>query len=682
MENLSLIIIEDDAIIGMDLKRRLNKMGILSVQIYANAQKALQHVRKERCDLVLMDIGLPGEMDGVDAASIIRQQHHIPVVFVTGFADEKTLNRARLAEPAGYILKPFKEHEIYATITISIYRNQMEARLRSQQEMQGEILNHIQDGIITVDSEYQIRFTNPKSANMLAVDNYGSEKKLGEYSDELKSFCQHMEGNEEGYTKTWNNHLLNLPRGVRIVDISITRIHLPPEADRESARGFLVVLHDKTQLKTMEAQVAYHESHDRLTGLLNRSEFQAVLEQELEYGLEDSRQRSLVFFDIDQFTLINEISGHLAGDELLKQISKRLEVFFDSSPAISRLGDDEFAVILQGDSSDNLEKQVTSFLKEINREKFSFQDSQFPLSITAGMCHFSRELLNSHLLLSIAIDANILAKDEQCTTFKVLSLEDEVLMKRRGELRWISTITDSLEQNRFVLYFQSIIPLQQEQGLGNKVEILVRMLDENNEIIPPVEFIPAAERYNLMHLIDRWVIHRLLSNFNEAERSVEVDSPIFCINLSGASMLTSDLDMFISSEIERYDIDPKRICFEITETSAISNMSMATTLITSLRSYGCLFALDDFGNGFSNFNYLRYLEVDYLKIDGSFVRNMDTNPISRAMVEAINSLSQAVHMKTIAEFVSNAQILRILTEIGVHYGQGYAIGKPRALLKE
>ncbi|AHC15486.1 two-component system response regulator [Salinispira pacifica] len=681
MENLSLIIIEDDAIIGMDLKRRLNKMGILSVQIFANAQKALQQLRNESCDLVLMDIGLPGEMDGVDAAAIIRQQYHIPVVFVTGFADEKTLNRARLAEPAGFILKPFKEHEIYATITISIYRNRMEGRLRSQQEMQGEILNHIQDGIITVGSDYLIRYTNPKSEKMLAVDSYGSEKELGHYSDELKSFCQELTGKEEGYTRTWDNYLLNLRQGIRIVDISITKIHLPPEAQREEDRGFLVVLHDKTQLKTMEAQVAYHESHDRLTGLLNRSEFQAILEQELENGLEDSRHRSLVFFDIDQFTLLNEISGHLAGDELLKQISKRLEVYFETSPAISRLGDDEFAVILQGDSPGNMEKQVKGFLKELNREKFNFQDSQFPLSITAGMCHFSRELLNSHLLLSIAIDANILAKGEQGTTFKVLTLEDEVLMKRRGELRWISTITDSLEQNRFLLYFQPIIPLQKNTGLVNKVEILIRMLDENNELVPPGDFIPAAERYNLMHLVDRWVIHRLLSNFAQAEKAVGVECPIFCINLSGASMLSSDLDIFISSEIERYDIDPKRICFEITETSAISNMSNATTLISSLRSYGCLFALDDFGNGFSNFNYLRYLEVDYLKIDGSFVRNMDTNPISRAMVEAINSLSQAVNKKTIAEFVSNPQILRILTDIGVHYGQGYAIGKPRALLE-
>jgi diguanylate cyclase (GGDEF)-like protein len=679
MEKLKLIIIEDDAIIGLDLKRRLKRMGIGQVDMFSDARKALHHLRDHECGLVLMDIRLPGEMDGIDAAAIIRKRYGSPVVFVTGYADEETLNRARIAEPMGYILKPFKEHEIYATITIAVYKSQMETELRHQQEMQSSILNHIQDAIITTDDEINIRYMNPKAMHMLSADEFTAENRLSTYSDELSDFCNRLAGQEMDHTQTWENHLLNINENLLIVNLSISRLIL--SAKEHHDRGFLIVIHDNTQLKTMEAQVEFHETHDRLTGLMNRSEFQKQLELELSNAWEDRNQRSLVYLDINQFTLLNELQGHLAGDELLKFIARQLQVSFPNAQAISRLGDDEFAVILTGERHSGNEVLVQEFLKHINYSKFSFQGEQFPFSLTAGMTHFSREVLNYHILLSIAIDANILAKQEGGDHFRLLSLEDEVFLKRRGEMKWISVLTEALESNRFVLYFQPIVPIRSDQGLGHKAEILIRLLDDQGQIIPPGQFIPAAERYNLMHLIDRWVIRTLLRNFDEAVQTVAVENPVFCINLSGASMLNSDLKRFIIEEITENEIDPHHICLEVTETAAISNMTNATELIRELREFGCQFALDDFGNGFSNFNYLRYLEVDFLKIDGSFVRNMHEDPISKAMVEAIHRLGNAVNIRTIAEFVGNEEILAQLQDIGVDYAQGFVLAKPGPLLK-
>ncbi len=679
MDKLELVIIEDDAIIGLDLKRRLNRMGIQTVHIFSDAPKALHHLREERCDLVLMDIRLPGEMDGIDAAAIIRKRYGIPVVFVTGYADEATLERARIAEPMGYILKPFKEHEIYATITIAVYKSQMESELRTQKEMQSSILNNIQDAIITTDEDICIQFMNPKAMKLLNIDNFAIQRELGGYSTELEDFCRKLLGTGTGHSQRWENHLLSINEQLLIVDLSISRLMLSESDDK--SKGYLIVIHDNTQLKTMEAQVAFHETHDRLTGLVNRTEFQADLDRELGKSWEDLQQRSLVFFDVNQFTMVNELHGHLAGDELLKAVARRLQTSFPNALSVSRLGDDEFALILQNQEQTSNEGQVRQFLQEINYSKFDFQGEQFPYSLTAGMTHFSKEVLNSHVLLSIAIDATLLAKKDVSGYFRLLSLEDEVFLKRRGELKWISVITEALESDRFSLYYQPIEPIRKDSDLGYKVELLLRLRGENDEIIPPGEFIPAAERYDLMHLVDQWVIKTLLRNFRQAELAVGRENTVFCINLSGSSMLNSSLKDFIIREISENEVDPRQICLEVTETAAISNMTNATELIRELREFGCLFALDDFGNGFSNFNYLRYLSVDYLKIDGSFVRNMHEDSISRAMVEAIHRLAKAVNIRTIAEFVGNMEILRILDEIGVEYAQGFVLARPTPLLE-
>jgi diguanylate cyclase (GGDEF)-like protein len=560
MERLELIIIEDDAIIGLDLKRRLNRMGIQHVEMFSDAQKALHHLRDHDCDLVLMDIRLPGEMDGIDAAAIIRKRYGAPVVFVTGYSDEETLSRARIAEPMGYILKPFKEHEIYATITIAVYKSRMESELRHQQEMQSSILNHIQDAIITTDNNFEIIFMNPKAKHMLSPEEYGSQGNLESYSIELADFCRKNSGRELGQAQVYENHLLNINERLLIVNLSISRLNL--SGGESPGRGFLIVIHDNTRLKTMEAQVEFHETHDRLTGLMNRSAFQTQLETELSSSWEDHQQRSLVFFDINQFTLLNELQGHLAGDELLKVVGRRLQTGFPNALAISRLGDDEFALILQSSQQTENEVQVREFLQSINYSKFDFQGEQFPFSLTAGMTHFSREVLNSHVLLSIAIDANLLARQEGGNYFRILSLEDEVFLKRRGELKWISVITEALESDRFELYFQPIHPISKTEGLGYKAEILIRLRGDNDEIIPPNEFIPAAERYNLMHLVDQWVIKTLLSNFSEAVRSVGLDNPVFCINLSGASMLNADLMNFIMTQITENEVDPGRYAWK------------------------------------------------------------------------------------------------------------------------
>jgi EAL domain-containing protein (putative c-di-GMP-specific phosphodiesterase class I) len=289
-----------------------------------------------------------------------------------------------------------------------------------------------------------------------------------------------------------------------------------------------------------------------------------------------------------------------------------------------------------------------------------------------------------HTVLAAADDACYIAKDEGGNRIKIYDTTESLFMQRRGEMQWISRIGKALKENRFILFGQPILPLRDEPGLSQKLEVLLRMIDEEDKMIPPSEFIPAAERYNMMAAIDRWVIRNALEAYSKAFNGNREKGPqvIWTINLSASSLADERFLDYITSQFTEIDVPPSSFCFEITETAAISNMGSATRFIAELKQIGCTFALDDFGNGFSSFNYLKNLQVDYLKIDGSFVKDMDQNRINRAMVEAINDLGHAIKVKTIAEFVTNKTVLDDLKALGVDYGQGYELGKPSPLLEQ
>ena len=428
-------------------------------------------------------------------------------------------------------------------------------------------------------------------------------------------------------------------------------------------------------------QTVYHLTyHDPLTGLLNRHEFERRIALALESARTQHRFHTLFYIDLDQFKIINDTCGHIAGDELLKQLSITLLKNIVESEIFARLGGDEFGLLLENYKIDRAMEVATRLQRVINDFRFQWDNEIYETGASFGMVLIDE---NSSTLAKVMSDADIAcfaAKDLGRNRIYVYDEKDDALNQRYSEMLMVAKITRALKEDRFCLYRQMIAPVSR-QAVSNisHCEILLRMIDEDGSVMAPADFMAAAERFNLMPTIDRWVIdqvfrrkRRMLDSTNPAAR----DELHCSINLSGASISDSTFLEYIKNKTEEYRIPPASICFEITETVAIENLSEAGNLIRELHKTGFQFSLDDFGSGLSSFAYLKNLPVDFLKIDGSIVREIDKDRIDYTMVEAIHRIGQVMGIKTIAEFVENDAILEMLREIGVDYAQGYGIDRP------
>jgi EAL domain-containing protein (putative c-di-GMP-specific phosphodiesterase class I) len=347
--------------------------------------------------------------------------------------------------------------------------------------------------------------------------------------------------------------------------------------------------------------------------------------------------------------------------------------------ALARLGGDEFALVFEQATQEEALEKAWVIKHALNSHEFVWQNTSFKIKASMGLIPLDGPYEDVKSILAAADDACYLAKEEGGNRIRLYSSEEDVFQKRRGEMTWISRLNKSLETDRFVLYHQPIRPLDPAAGLRPKTEILLRLHGEDGRIILPSEFIPAAERYNLMPQIDRWVISHSMANWAQFQ-SAQTQKPMLCLNLSGESIRDPNLVSFIKNEFKKNHVDPADFCFEITETATIANLGLAVTLITDLKAMGCRFALDDFGSGFSSFAYLRDLPVDDLKIDGVFVKTVDTDPVNFAMVEGIQKISRVMGLRTIGEFASSQAILDTLAKIGIDYAQGYALAKPEPMV--
>jgi len=432
-----------------------------------------------------------------------------------------------------------------------------------------------------------------------------------------------------------------------------------------------------TETKQANELLSYQASHDALTGLVNRREFERRTERLLStIQKNNDGQHALCFMDLDQFKVINDTCGHNAGDEMLRQISSILRRVIRHRDTLARLGGDEFGVLMEYCSLDDAHRVATSLQKAIHDFNFIWEDHTFKVGVSIGLVPIIDTIPSLHELLKEADAACYMAKDKGRNRIHVYHAEDSEIVKRHGEMQWVERLYQALDENRFCLYAQTIAPLHGKEE--NHYEILIRMIDEQGASIPPNAFLPAAERYNLISRIDQWVIEKTFNVLKENRHFLEKIN--FCsINLSGSSLTDPSILDFIISQLEQLKIDGNKICFEITETAAILNMNNATKFIAILNNLGCRFALDDFGSGLSSFAYLKNLPVDYLKIDGMFVKDIVDDPIDHAMVKSINEIGKVMNMKTIAEFVENDVIKGMLKEIGVDYAQGYGIGKPQPL---
>lgn len=436
----------------------------------------------------------------------------------------------------------------------------------------------------------------------------------------------------------------------------------------------LVVASDISQQRQLTELLSYQASHDALTELYNRREFERHVERTLAHSAQGHARYALLYVDLDQFKLINDTSGHAAGDQLLSQLAQVMREQLRSGDVLARLGGDEFGVLACDVQDEAAARLVAERLRQ-HIDGYTFVWEQASYGITASIGGVLLDPSSSlKELFAQADSACYMAKEAGRNRVHFFSTGDNAMAQRRTEMEWAHRLRWALEADRFRLYFQEVHPLKSLSG-GTRLELLLRLLDEDDRIVPPGAFIPAAERYGLMPSIDRWVVETALANIDNLHPEGRGLSMV-AINLSGATIEDESFVARILELIEQHGIDPRRLCFEITETLAVRNLAQVSRFMGQLRKAGCRISLDDFGVGMSSFGYLKNLPVDIIKIDGSFVQDLTSDPMSHAIVRAVTDIGHQRGMQVVAEWVDSDAIIRMLTEIGVDHAQGFALHRP------
>ena len=441
----------------------------------------------------------------------------------------------------------------------------------------------------------------------------------------------------------------------------------------------LVVSQDVSDLYKLSNRLSYQASHDELTGLINRSEFARLVEAAIEKSQTYNQEHCVCFLDLDQFKIINDTCGHSAGDELLKQIASILQNAVRKDDMLARVGGDEFSLLLESCKPKEAIEVIANVRKAITENRFSWKDNFFDIGISAGISVISSEVKSLQEVLTEADSACYTAKNQGRNRTILFDDESHAAKNTLSEMNWISQINQALEnQNGFVLYLQKITNLKTSNSNNFKGEVLIRMQDKDGNIIPPGAFLPSAERYNLAHKIDRWVVENTLNTLKQHKAKLS-GQWLISINLSAQTISSSSSNKQILSILDGHQDFKQHICFEITETVAMANYATATKFMNELRDRGFLLSLDDFGSGFSSFGYLKKMPVDFVKIDGMFIRNLANDKIDQAMVSSMNSIAHAIGKQTIAEFVEDETSLNVLKELNVDFAQGYYFHKPEPL---
>ncbi len=562
-----------------------------------------------------------------------------------------------------------------------------EQALFNEKERAQTTLQALSDGVITIDLHSTITHVNRSAEKMLKCK---SKQAISKHID-----SQFLLLNEKTHavisldiTKivTLKSHISLMHKNalLKLADgdlISIEYSVVTIQDMQGNISGTVLTFRDVTEARSLQKQLEFDARHDALTGLVNRKEFEYRLHHVLKYngGKRKSCARSLLFMDLDQFKIVNDTAGHAAGDELLKRISLILQDNVRERDTLARIGGDEFALLLEGCSTDDAVGIANIIIQAIKNFQFPWEGKNFRIGISIGITAIQGDVNSLDEILSQADAACYAAKDAGRNRLHIYSKDNEDLMRRKGEMWWTTEIIRASEENRLVLYQQKIMPINDETEKDlYHYEILIRMLDDDGSLVPPGNFLPAAERYKLMPMIDRWVVEKIFSWLSAHPEHIKKLSKC-SINLSGPSMGDEDFHSFLQQAMDKSNIPAEKICWEITETAAISNFAGAQLFIDLMRAKGCKFSLDDFGAGLSSFGYLKNLKVDYLKIDGCFVKDMLNEPKDQLIVESIHNVGTGMHMKTIAEFVENDEILERLKSIGVDYAQGYGVAKPAPL---
>ena len=558
-------------------------------------------------------------------------------------------------------------------------RKQAEASLRASEERYRALYDNTPSMYFTIDKNFYVQ----------SVNIYGAEQ-LGYKVNDLLGAMVLDVFYDKDRQKAFNNFKTCLANPDETHRWELRKIRKDGSIlwVRETARvGFdnkgnpniFIVCEDISETHLLSRQLTYQASHDSLTGLINRREFEIRLNRILDTLQSQPSEHALCYLDLDEFKVVNDTCGHIAGDELLRQVCDVLQKRIRKRDTLARLGGDEFGILMEHCDMDHAERVANSILKEIGKFRFIWEDRSFVVGVSIGLVPINQTMTGYTEVLRAADAACYVAKDAGRNRIHIYSEDDIDLARRHGEMQWVSRINQALERNYFLLYAQPIIPIDGSELEGEHYEILLRLQEgPDAEIFAPGAFLPAAERYNLATKVDKWVTESVFKFFKD-NTSLHKRINTFSINLSGKSLADDKFLEFIADEIHNSPVLASKICFEITETAVIANLMRASLFIRRLKEFGCRFALDDFGSGLSSFGYLKTLPVDYLKIDGIFVKDIVNDETDYAMVKSIHDIGQVMGIHTIAEFVENDHVKKKLINIGVNYAQGYGIGKPEPI---
>jgi diguanylate cyclase (GGDEF)-like protein/PAS domain S-box-containing protein len=545
-------------------------------------------------------------------------------------------------------------------------------------------LESIGDGVLTTDIHGRIDFLNHEAANLLGrsfaeVDGrlFGDVVSVVDEADRRVLADPVMQCLSSGSKVAMGRRAVIL-RSADGAEHGIELSAAPLFGPRGEVEGAVVLLHDVTELRGIARQMSYQASHDALTGLVNRHEFERRLQEALETARSGRQTHVLCYLDLDRFKAVNDTSGHMAGDAMLREVAALVKDAVRDSDTVARIGGDEFALLLTGcplEKAIQISQDVASVIREF---RFVWKDKIFQIGVSIGLVEIGRESAGAEEVMAAADSACYVAKNQAAGQVHVYSAVDEVTARQRGEIHWLQRLQHALRDGRFLLYTQQILASPPGSQRGPALEVLVRLIGDDGAIIAPGEFLKAAERYRLMPMVDRWVVQTAMAALGRGGLRIPPGRSL-AINISGQTLGDNGFLEFVVDCLDSTGVLPQQICFEVTEASVVANLDHARRFIGVLHGMGCGFALDDFGSGLGSFTNLKHLPMDYLKIDGAYMRNLGHDSVNQAMVGAMIKLARTLNFAVIAEQVEDQATLSTAQRMGVDYVQGYAVSRPEPM---
>jgi diguanylate cyclase (GGDEF)-like protein/PAS domain S-box-containing protein len=653
-----------------------------TLEVARSLAEGLAQLRQRRFDVILLDLNLP---DSLGLTTFLRLQPRAglqPIIVLVGQGDEDVGTEAVEHGALDFLVK----QQVVSTLLAKALRYATERThtmlaLKASESRYRELYENVVAGVFQMSPDGKFMAANPALVRLLgyASEDELLERSIGEdlyvHAEDRANWLRNMAAAGE-----IRNAELVLRRkdGRKIVVLENSRA---VRDEQGSVLYYEGTLTDITEAHELSRQLSYEASHDALSGLINRREFEIRLQRALDSAQATGTSHAICYLDLDQFKIINDTCGHVAGDELIRQLAQLLQSRVRSNDALARLGGDEFGLLLHDCSLADAVGIANTLLKAVEQYQFLWGASAFTVGASIGVVPLTGNFRRITQVLQAADAACYAAKDQGRNRVHVYQEDDAVVAQRHGEMQWVSRVKRALNENRFLLEAQPIVPIHQtgtQPPAPRSYELLLRMRELDGSIVPPGAFLPAVERYNLTQRVDRWVIssalHWLAANPATTQRIGRV-----YVNLSGDSLSDPQLHDFIRAVLDETRVQPTKIGFEITETAAIGNLTRANQLIAELRRLGCAFSLDDFGSGVSSFAYLKALTVDWLKIDGLFVGNIVHDRVDHEMVRSISDIGHVMGKKVVAESVESTAVLERLKQIGVDYAQGLALGPPMSL---